>query len=167
MVVDAIGRDPRRQPRHRRRPSPMMVNEPVFDWVTARAGCTGAVLFDILVETVQRDVQVIQTLARNTDGDRRIFSVEAQKGRCVVRRTPGRDEPVDGCVAFTLTPRGAIDVERIRASDHGRTPMFTAVARLQDDGRCGLVIGKQPVHVWQLAKRALEGLFFDCGEHDA
>ena len=67
---------------------------------------------------------------------------------------------MDACIAFSLSQDGALLVES-ESPSHERSPMFKAVARLQDDGRCRLEVDGAPVHVWQVSKRALEGLFFD------
>lgn len=139
----------------------MTLNEPDFNWIEARAGCTTAAVFAPLVRAVRRDVERIDALDRRQGVIRR-FVFNATDRDCTVERTPGGHQPAEAGVAVSLAQDGSLLIESVRPN-HQRTAMFKAVARLQDDGRCRLVVDGAPVHVWQVSKRALEGLFFDGG----
>ena len=105
-----------------------------------------------------RDVERIEAVDKQ-QGVHRRFVVNASEKQCTVLRTPSGHQPMDGGVAITLTPGGLL-IESVQPS-HEHQALFKAAARLQDDGRCRLVVDGIPVHVWQVSQRALEGLFFD------
>jgi hypothetical protein len=55
---------------------------------------------------------------------------------------------------FTVTDHIAVSSERLDVA-------FQARAVYTDDGQCRLKVGEQNLHVWQVARMALEEMFFD------
>lgn len=136
----------------------MTLNEPDFDWVTARAECTIAGLFALLVSAIQRDVKRMEAIDK-TQGVSRRFVVNATETDCRVMRTPGGHQPMEAGVVASLASDGRVRVDAIQPN-HERRSMFTAAVHLQEDGQCRLAIDDAPLPVWQVSKRALEDLFF-------
>lgn len=123
----------------------MTLSEPDFDWIEARAGCTTAAFFALLLRTIERDVDRIEAFDRKQGAIRR-FVFNATDRHCTVERTPGGHQPMEAGVAVSLMQDGSLLGESMQPN-HQRTAMFRAVVRLQDDGRCRLVVDGAPVHV--------------------
>lgn len=122
----------------------------VFDWVTARSQCSALALFTMLVETVDSDVKAMNALGRIRVECNRITQTKV----VVARLTDDGD--ATGTVILERTQTGM----RARYGAPSEAPLFDAVPSLQDDGRCRYEIDQAPHELWQVSRRALEGLFF-------
>lgn len=127
-----------------------------FDWVTARAKCSAAEIFESLRQLALGNVAQINTFrgGTNPQGPRFKFSdADPRKGRgFFVWDT------------FSATERRAVDFwlldDVIRVEQSARTPI-DATLTLNDDGQCRFKVGTDELDNWQLLRRALEWLFFE------
>lgn len=129
----------------------------VFDWVTARGNCSVAQMFVLLAERIESDVKAMQahladsrqvlTFNRVAD-DKVIVSKQIKEGGFVFDpRNVSFERSQSGISVFT-------------AGKDGKRALFDANVSLGPEGRCRYEVGDQPLELWQVSRRALEGLFF-------
>jgi hypothetical protein len=139
----------------------MMEIPETFDWVPARAKCSAAEMFALLVMRIESDVTVRQDQLKNTNY---VFSVKkiAADSVVVARQYIERGVSFRGRnVMFKRTPMGmAVDALVVDQETSPR-PMFTASVSLGPEGRCRYVVDGQPLELWQVSQKALDGLFFN------
>ena len=130
-----------------------------FDWVTARARCSAADMYEILRDLAQVNVTKANAIyvknAPSADPDRFGF----------------RDAPDPTLRQFNVwdkwglerrTVQVQLDGDAIRV--HGSVSReFRATLTLTDGGNCKFRVGEAELDPWQLLRRALEPLFF--GDH--
>jgi hypothetical protein len=120
-----------------------------FDWVTARAACSLARVFEKLKLQIQDDIKARNAL--RPPGAHYAFSVVEGGSKAFSVLVEGKNVHVS--VRFDL------DDEKISVySKDGVT--FTGTVTLCDDGECRVKIGDQEHDLWQVRKMALEDLFF-------
>ena len=122
-----------------------------LDWVSVRAKCSMASVFDALKDEVQKDV-----ISQNSLPDHSKFEVKFNNGSFTVISGDGA---VIKAMVFTLTG------ETIQVKNAARKVLFEAGLTLNDAGECKLKVGDQELELWQFRRRALEELFF--GAFDA
>jgi hypothetical protein len=116
------------------------------DWVTERGVCTNYELFRQLARRVKADVEKRNDMLNRIDfgfddNDRDdFFIVHSRQGGRILR--------------FSLTDHIAVSSERLSVS-------FTARAVYTAAGECRLQVDDEQLHVWQVARMALEEMFFD------
>jgi hypothetical protein len=116
------------------------------DWVTERSMCTTYELFRQLARRVKADVEkrneMLSRIDFGFDDNNRddFFIVQSRQGGRVLR--------------FSVTDHIAVSSERLGVS-------FQARAVYTIDGQCRLQVGEQQLLVWQVARMALEEMFFD------
>ena len=116
------------------------------DWVTERSQCTTYELFKQLAKRVKADVEqrneMLHRIDFGFDDNNRddFFVVHSRQGGRILR--------------FTVTDHIAVSSERLDVS-------FQARAVYTTDGQCRLRVGDENLHVWQVARMALEEMFFD------
>lgn len=128
-------------------------NEDNFDWVTAQAGCSVALMFQKLLEGARMDVERrnAATFGR-TDGWKFEFH-EDEEGGFEVVRVGG---PKGGAVV-TFYREGP----RINISGDGVDVMITAVVGINHAGECRYFVGEAEFLGWDVRKQALDQLFFE------
>jgi hypothetical protein len=117
------------------------------DWVAERSQCTTYELFRALARQVKADVEKRNDILSRIDfgfedNDREDYFV-------VLSRQGGR------MVRFTVTDHIAVSGERLDVAFQARAVYTTA-------GECRLQVGDAHLHVWQVARLALEEMFFDA-----
>ena len=129
--------------------------EPVpksFDWVRARAECSLERLFRLLAETVDSDVRAVSAIKRP---DQSVFEVIPALHKVIVSRTKDTGGiPSVETVVFELVSNG---IHVRRGKD---TSVFTATPVLDARGDCRLEVSGESLELWQVSRKALEGLFF-------
>lgn len=127
-----------------------------FDWVTARAQCSAAEMFESLRQLAQANVTTINACRGGADGQRPRFHLRDSEpslanGFAVWDTFAGRRR----AVLFQL--RG--DVIHIEATRPGHE--FDATLTLNDAGQCRFKTAAEELDKWQVLRRALEWLFFE------
>ncbi len=117
-----------------------------FDWVTARAQCFPATVFEQLRLQVEEDVKTRNRLLADPHD---AFAVvdNGNKFSVIVLGNPLRK------VTFSLAN------ENISVQRKG-TVICEATLTLNDEGECKVKINGQERELWQLRKAVLEDLFF-------
>lgn len=126
-----------------------------FDWVTAQAGCSAAIMFQKLQDGARADVdrRNAATFGR-TDGWKFEFH-EDEEGFEVVRSGGSRAGAV-----VTFYREGP----RINVSGDGVDVMITAVVGINHSGECRYFVGEAEYLGWEVRKMALDQLFFEDAE---
>ena len=127
-----------------------------FEWVSAKAACTAASMFERLRVGVKQDVERRNALVSPDDGFRFEFS-EDEGGFDVARVEGSRfsNPNVAGLVRFERAgPRIHIRSEDVDVD-------FTAILTLDPSGQCRFVVGEVLYADWEVRRLALEPLFFD------
>jgi hypothetical protein len=127
----------------------MAEQEQDFNWVQARADCSGFHFYQKLVDGVKGDVKTINNL-RNGTGIR--FTVDPSGEQILVSR---EGEGINDLVRFTWS--GSVMCVTNRAD----ATILEGSLTLNDEGQCRLKVGEKELTFWQFRKRALEGLFFN------
>jgi hypothetical protein len=127
-----------------------------FEWVSAKARCTAAVMFERLRAGVKQDVERRNALVRLDDGSRFEFSEDGE-GFDVARLEGARftNHKVAALVRFERAgPRINVRGEDVDVD-------FTAVLTLDPAGECRFVVGEALYAEWEVRRMALELLFFE------
>jgi hypothetical protein len=125
------------------------MDDSVFDWVSARAGCSAWKVFKEIEQGARGDIDSINSKRQPED---RIKFELAKHGNdrfsiiCV-------GEPKRGSVDFLLNN------EEIIVSD-GSNFRLNATLTINNKRQCRLKVNGEELEQWQFRKRALEGLFF-------
>lgn len=117
-----------------------------FDWVTARAECSLASVFELLKTAVGRDVDTRHAMPATGNG---FAFVPEHNTFLVIHSAPNERHTVK----FTLESNAI-------AVTFDDKPILTGSVTLCDDGVCRIAVEGQPVAGWQFRRRALERLFF-------
>ena len=123
-----------------------------FNWVEARSKCTPELQFQLLEEQVQSDVEAFQKLASQS----RYCTLDRTHEKLIISRS--MNGIPDSSVVCQLS-KEAISFTRKDATGN-RTLLFTAIPHLLDDLGCQLEVDGVPLALWQVSRRAFEGLFF-------
>jgi hypothetical protein len=130
-----------------------------FDWVTAQAKCSAAVMFDRLRTGVREDVQRRNGIFNRNDGWKFEFhddGDEFEASRAVASGAIG--SRVAALVRFERVGR------RIHVQGEDLDVDFTAVVTLDLTGLCRFVVGEAVYSEWEIRRMALEQLFFEEAE---
>jgi hypothetical protein len=124
-----------------------------FDWVTARAKCSAAHMFEKLKMAVSDDVKVRNELVPKDPefGAAYGFSVAESHNAIRVVRESQRGSKT---IAFSL------EGEEIKVADANGALVFFATVSLNDEGVCVFKVDKEERELWQVCRRALEDIFF-------
>jgi hypothetical protein len=119
------------------------------DWVTEREKCSTYELFQQLRSRVQADVAKLNELRHKNNRVKEEFLFES------------RDD-----VFGVLHPRTTRVVrfelaEAIEVTGQPSKVAFEARAVYTPEGQCFLQVGAEKLFIWQIARRALEGLLFE------
>jgi hypothetical protein len=127
-----------------------------FEWVSAKAKCTAAVMFERLRAGVKQDVERRNALLALDDGfrfefseDGEAFDVARLEGSRLTRAN------VDALVRFERAG------PRIHVHSEGVDVDFTAILTLDPAGECRFVVGEAMYTEWEVRRLALELLFFE------
>lgn len=123
-------------------------NADTFDWVSARFNCSTAKVFEKLRAGVRADVEAIQA---KTAGAHYGFDFSSNGDSFVVLL---QGNQLHDSVVFRLKENS------IFVMDTNDKELFAARPTLNDKGECVVKIGDRECEIWQVRKRALEGLFF-------
>ncbi|HUQ86165.1 MAG TPA: hypothetical protein VM096_01320 [Vicinamibacterales bacterium] len=124
-----------------------------FDWVTATAGCSAALMFQQLLDGTRADVERRKgaTFGRT---DHWQFEFHADEESFEVVRVAGSSK--DGAVVTF-----ALEGPRITISGDGVDVQMTAVVGINPHGDCRYYIGEGEFLAWEVRKQALDQLFFE------
>ena len=121
-----------------------------IDWVSERAACSPAKIFEALKIDLANDVATRQALC--SKGAFHEFSYIPKGTACIVLL---QGNNLYESVVFSLTDKG------ISVKGGDGQPIFDATLTLSDDGRCRVKINGQERELWQMRKMALEKIFFE------
>ncbi|HEU4893785.1 MAG TPA: hypothetical protein VFT47_19660 [Vicinamibacterales bacterium] len=127
-----------------------------FEWVSAKAKCTAAVMFERLRAGVKQDVERRNALLRLDDGYRFEFSEEGEAFD--VARLEGSRVVRANVAALVRFERAG---PRIHVRSEDVDVDFTAILTLDPAGHCRFVVGEALYTDWEVRRMALELLFFD------
>jgi hypothetical protein len=123
-----------------------------LDWVAARAACSVDTLFEMLAQVIESDVEAI----RKVIDTRTVFRLNRPASNKVV---VVRDDP-SFTYTVTFTHDGSSINVTTRTREREADPVFMAKPRFDQAGVCRLELDGQPMELWQVSRKALEGLFF-------
>jgi len=127
-----------------------------FEWVSAKAKCTAAVMFERLRAGVKQDVERRNALLGLDDGYRFEFSEEGEAFE--VARLEGSRVARANIAALVRFERAG---PRIHVRSEDVDVDFTAILTLDPAGHCRFVVGEALYTDWEIRRMALELLFFD------
>ena len=127
-----------------------------FEWVSAKAKCTAAVMFERLRAGVKQDVERRNALLGLEDGYRFEFSEEGEAFE--VARLEGSRVARANVAALVRFERAG---PRIHVRSEDVDVDFTAILTLDPAGHCRFVVGEALYTDWEIRRMALELLFFD------
>lgn len=126
---------------------------PDFDWVSARAKCAAADMFENLRQLAKTNVDQRNAFREpHAKGDRFYLRDSSYGRRFTVDDSYGYSRR---SVDFHLKPGDVIAVLGLDATQN-----FNATLTLNDKGECKFKVNGDELDPWQLLKRALEPLFF-------
>jgi hypothetical protein len=121
-----------------------------FNWVEARAKCSLAEMYSQIRLDVEADVEARNKLLPS--GAHYGFKFTRASGRfTVLTESNGPNKSID----FVLS-------EKYIEILSEKSPMFTATVGLNDDGECILLVNGIERKRWQVAKMALDHIFFEA-----
>lgn len=127
-----------------------------FDWVSAQAKCSAAVMFERLRTRVREDVQRRNGIFDRNDGWKFEFHEDDDGFEAVRGATSGRSgSGVGAVVRFERTG------SRIHVQGEDIDVEFMAVVALDVTGSCRFVVGEAVYSEWEIRRMALEQLFFE------
>jgi hypothetical protein len=127
-----------------------------FEWVSAKAKCTAAGMFERLRAGVKQDVERRNALVGLDDGFRFEFSEEGEAFE--VARLEGSRVTHAKVAAVVRFERAG---PRIHVRSEDVDVDFTAILTLDPAGHCRFVLGEALYTDWEVRRMALELLFFD------
>lgn len=133
-------------------------DSPDFDWVTARVECSLPKEFERLRQIVKVGCSVRHASLRPSDAFTLEFRDSDNDEFSVVRSSVGTVDASSYRVRFALEETG------ILVADGWNRPQRCMVLTLtlNDEGQCRFMIDGEGEYLrWQVARRALYGLFFD------
>lgn len=124
-----------------------------FDWVTAQAGCSAALMFQKLQDGTKADVDRRNGATFGRTDHWRFEFHEVEDGFEVIRLA-GSSE-TGAVVIFQL------EGPRITILGDGVDVKMTAVVGINANGDCRYYIGEGEFLAWEVRKQALDQLFFE------
>ena len=128
-----------------------------FDWVAAQATCNAASMYERLRARVKADAERRNRLSDFRSGERFKFD-EDEGGFEVSRAVPSGSDVSAAYVEFIREGR------RIHVKGDGVDVDFTMVVALDAAGICRFVVQDVTYAEWEIARMALEPLFFEEGD---
>jgi hypothetical protein len=125
-----------------------------FDWVTAQAACTAALMFQRLMDGARADVDRRNGATFGRKDNWRFEFHEDESGFEVARHS-GTSSKEGAFVTFQR------EGPRIEISGDGVDVQITAVVGINAHGDCRYYVGEGEYLGWEVRKQALDQLFFD------
>ena len=122
-----------------------------FDWVTARLSCSLPRVFNSLIFQVEQDVATRNSLRPPNSPYE--FSLTEDNGELTV--TLHTDK-----LRRSVTLKLSLPEHAILVSDETGERMFDVTSRLDDMGKCVLLVNGEERDPWQVRRMALEELMF-------
>jgi hypothetical protein len=124
-----------------------------FDWVSERAKCTPAAVFEALRNQVDRDIKIRNLIGPQEGFPKRSFILKEEAGWFAIlqRRFPEEEKGA----FFMRTPPGIV----VRDAE-SRRDICAASLTLSDEGKCRLKVGDSEYTLWQFRELSLHDLFF-------
>ena len=122
---------------------------PDFDWVTARAKCSTAVLF----EQLQADVEQDAARARELMDEGYSLEVKRYSDRMILVILADN-------LGVAESIRFKLENNAIMVTRRDDVEIMRGVPTISDDKQCRLLVDGKERELWQFRKLALEGLFF-------
>ena len=120
-----------------------------FDWVTARASCSGFHFFQKLKDGIRGDVRAINDIRSGTGVG---FTLDAEGDHLLVLR---EGKETDDSIRFMWSGNVMCVINGADAT------ILEGSLTLNDEGQCRMKVGEKELTFWQFRKRALENLFFN------
>lgn len=127
-----------------------------FEWVSAKAKCTAALMFERLRAGVKQDVERRNALVGLDEGFR--FELSEEGEAFDVARLEGSRVAQPRVSALVRFERAG---PRIHVRSEDVDVDFTAILSLDPAGHCRFVVGEVLYSDWEVRRMALELLFFD------
>ena len=124
-----------------------------FDWVTAQAGCSAALMFKKLQDGTRSDVERRNGATFGRTDNWRFEFHEDEDGFEVIR--------IAGSAKTGAFVTFQIDGPRITITGDGVDVRMTAVVGINANGDCRFYIGEGEYLGWEVRKQALDLLFFE------
>jgi hypothetical protein len=123
-----------------------------FDWVSARANCSAAVIFEKLKKLAIKDIQTMNSLRARDSLLFRLEDVDGDSSMVIGFNQLNRKRQTVTCALIDdgITIEGPTESRKIKA-----TITFC------NDGICRAKVADKELDLWQLRKLALEDLFFN------
>jgi hypothetical protein len=135
--------------------------EPVpaaFNWVKACHACSPEQVFIALREVVDSDIRDFTKIPHRSD-EQIAMSSSTETKFVVVKKWNAGDVIDSATVVFERNAKGTISA----TDGHSQAVLFAGKPVLMPSGTCRLVIDGEDaagLELWQVSRRALEGLFF-------
>lgn len=124
-----------------------------LDWVTKRANCTAARVFNELCGSIEDDVLAINSV-KGLSGNDGFRAEMHSSGTTIYIAQPNR-------IPRKLVAVGVDQGQILVRQEWNGGEQWNATVGLNDEGRCTLRLeDSTELEQWQFRKRALEGLFF-------
>ena len=137
-----------------------------LDWVSVRAECSPAEVFERLRQQVEADVLMRQgKQSLNTGRVFKFVSSNVTAFAVIAEETPDMwvTHNAIGRVSFNLmNHKIVVSGVGIIFERETSAPQFDATATVNSEGQCRLKIQGKELTLWQVRKMALETLFFDA-----
>ena len=128
-----------------------------FDWVTARIECSLPNEFECLRVLVKTNCLKRRSFLEDDGAANLVFSGENGEDEFSVTR-----QPAANTYGSTHKVQFFLRQDHILIDDRWGDQCMTLTLTLNDEGQCRFVIDGKGEHLrWQVARKALHGLFFD------
>jgi hypothetical protein len=124
-----------------------------FDWVTAQAGCSAALVFQKLKDGARADVDRRNGATFGRTDHWRFEFHDNEEGFEVVR--------IAGSTKAGASVTFQLEGPRIEINGDGVDVRMTAVVGINANGDCRYYIGEGEFLAWEVRKQALDQLFFE------
>ena len=121
------------------------------DWVKVRHECSLDQMFILLSEVIDSDVKSMESRTKDVIA----LGKPAEKKLVVSRKWDIGGMMTSEAIVFEQT-RDGISVKDARTEKH----LFIAKPTVNQVGECKLEVDDQALELWQVSRKALEGLFF-------
>jgi hypothetical protein len=129
-----------------------------FNWVAARSECSLDRQFRILAELVDSDVKVANGL--NKRGIEFEINLDVKDKIIVLRKRDIVGHVETSVIVFELEQDKITVKDRTDRSNLPGQMLFNATPSLNEEGECLLEVSGVPLKLWQVSRKALDGLFF-------
>ncbi len=129
------------------------------DWVDLRAGCTEQGTFNLIAETVERDVERFNKLPSKMRRNRTFKAERSERGIVYVAQVSQSGGWIAGRTGVNVEMNGAT----IRVWRHQECQFEIKQDWNEATLTCDLKVEEEILSVWQISQKAIGGLLFGYG----